>query len=41
MKFECTNPTIKAIIIIAMLLTFFVALVALLPKAVIMRMLTG
>jgi len=41
MKLECTNPTIKAIIILLMLLTFFVALVVLLPKFTLVRLLSG
>jgi Mg2+ and Co2+ transporter CorA len=32
MKFECTNPTSKAIIILILILIFFVALVVLLPN---------
>lgn len=32
MKFECTNPTRKAIIILILLLTFFVVLVVLLRE---------
>ncbi len=32
MKFECTNPTSKAIIILVLLLIFFVVLVVLLPE---------
>lgn len=41
MKFECTNPTKQAIIILSLLLTFFVVLVAFLPKFSIVRLLSG
>jgi hypothetical protein len=38
MKFECTNPTIKAIVILVLLLIFFVVLVVLLPQLPINRL---
>jgi len=41
MKFECTNPSPMAIIILVLLLTFFVALVVLLPKFTLVRLLSG
>jgi hypothetical protein len=41
MKFECTNPTTKAIIILLMLLIFFAVLVVLLPKLALVRWFSG
>lgn len=41
MKFECTNPTTKAIIILLMLLIFFVVLVVSLPKLTLVWLLSG
>jgi len=40
LRFECTNPTIKAIIILVLLLIFFVVLVALLPGATVVKLLS-
>lgn len=37
MKFECTNPTTKTIIILVLLLIFLVALVVLMPQLVMAR----
>jgi hypothetical protein len=41
MKFECTNPTSKAIIIISLVLIFFVVLVLLLPKLTLVKWFSG
>lgn len=41
MKFECTNPTVKAIVILILLLTFFMVLVAFLPKLSLIRLFSG
>jgi hypothetical protein len=41
MKFECTNPTGKAIIILLLLLIFFVVLVVLLPDPFLIRGFSG
>ena len=41
MKFECTEPSTKSIIIISLLLIFFVVLVILLPKLSIIKLLSG
>jgi hypothetical protein len=37
MKFECTNPTTKAIVILVLLLIFFVVLVLLIPELALSR----
>lgn len=39
LKFECKNPTSKAIIILVLLLTFFMVFLRLLPKIVLLRLL--
>jgi hypothetical protein len=41
MKFKCTNPTPNGMIVIILLLIFFVALVILLPKLSIIKLLSG
>lgn len=41
MKFKSINPTVKTIILVVILLTFFVGLVALLPAATLVRLLSG
>jgi hypothetical protein len=40
-KFECTNPTMKAIMIVVLFLVFFVALVVLLPALSVIKPLSG
>jgi hydrogenase maturation factor len=40
-KFECTNPTTKTIILTVLLLTFFAVVVASLPKLSLVRLLSG
>ncbi len=41
MKFECTDPTGKTIILVILFLTFFAAMVAFLPKLSLVRLLSG
>ncbi len=41
LKFKCSNPTSKAIIILVILLIFFVGLVVLVPNIAILKWVSG